>query len=201
MKTETTLASPTKYHARDFEHLLGMRGFSDKLLKDHLKIYQSYVAKTNESVEKLAYARNHDQNPAEITEIKRRLGWEHNGMRLHEYYFDNLGGIRPLSSSSTLASLIQFNFGTLNNWKKDFIHTGLMRGIGWVILYQEPKTENLFNVWIEEHHGHHLSGAQPLLVMDVFEHAYLPDYGMDRVKYIDAFFRNIDWEIVEQRTV
>jgi Fe-Mn family superoxide dismutase len=74
-----------------------------------------------------------------------------------------------------------------------------MRGIGWVVLYQEPRSGKLINAWINEHDVGHLAGARPLLVMDVFEHAYMPDYQLDRAKYIEAFFKNINWQAVDRR--
>ena len=75
----------------------------------------------------------------------------------------------------------------------------MIRGIGWVILYRDPFTGRLSNVWISEHNLNHLAGATPLLAMDVWEHAYMPQYGLDRAAYIQAFFKNINWNEVSQR--
>jgi Fe-Mn family superoxide dismutase len=74
-----------------------------------------------------------------------------------------------------------------------------MRGIGWAVLYRDPQTGRLINMWINEHDVAHLAGGSPILIMDVFEHAYMPQYGLDRAKYIEAFFENIDWDIAAQR--
>ena len=120
-------------------------------------------------------------------------------MRLHEFYFDNLGGKDALDKSAPLYQRIAKDFGSYDAWKKNFIATGLIRGIGWVILYRDPQTGRLFNTWINEHHVGHLAGGAPLLVMDVFEHAYITQYGLDRAKYISAFFDNIDWAKVGKR--
>ena len=120
-------------------------------------------------------------------------------MRLHELYFENLGGTTPLSTSSPLYLTFQKNFGSYDHWKEDFVGTGLMRGIGWAVLYQDPISGSLVNTWINEHDLGHLAGGAPLLIMDVFEHAYMPDYSLDRAKYIDAFFKNINWGPVNQR--
>jgi Fe-Mn family superoxide dismutase len=92
------------------------------------------------------------------------------------------------------------NFGSYDKWAADFKATGAMRGIGWAVLFEDPQTGRLFNVWINEHDVGHLAGGQPLLIMDVFEHAYLPDYGLKRGEYIQAFFDNIDWKAVEGRS-
>ncbi len=132
--------------------------------------------------------------------LKRRMTWEWDGMRLHEYYFENLGGGgEPLDKSSSIYLRLLKDFGSFEAWKKNFVSTGLIRGIGWVILYRDPQTGRLFNVWINEHDVGHLAGGDPLLIMDVFEHAYITQYGLDRGKYIGAFFDNIDWAKVAKR--
>jgi Fe-Mn family superoxide dismutase len=120
-------------------------------------------------------------------------------MRLHELYFENLGGHDALDKADPLFQKIVKDFGSWEAWKKSFVSTGLIRGIGWVILYSDPQTGRLINTWINEHDLGHLAGGAPLLVMDVFEHAYITQYGLDRAKYISAFFDNIHWEKVSQR--
>jgi Fe-Mn family superoxide dismutase len=91
------------------------------------------------------------------------------------------------------------DFGSLENWERDFRATGALRGIGWVILYYDSAAGRLFNVWVNEHDVGHLSGAFPILVMDVFEHAFMIDYGLKRADYIEAFFKAIDWSSVAKR--
>lgn len=201
-KLESAVAdlSQTAYQPKNYEHLIGTPGFSDTLLKNHFKLYQGYVANTNTALEKIAglMKEGKDRTP-EFSELKRRLGWEFNGMRLHEYYFDNMGGKDPLSADGALTKLINDNFGSFDRWQKEFISTGAMRGIGWVILYQDPASGRLLNFWIEEHQANHPAGGKPLLVMDVFEHAFITDYGLDRAKYIENFFKSINWTAVGQR--
>jgi Fe-Mn family superoxide dismutase len=82
---------------------------------------------------------------------------------------------------------------------KDFKATASMRGIGWVIMYQDMENGRLFNQWINEHDGGHPAGGNPILVLDVFEHAFITDYGLKRADYIEAFFKNIKWDVVEKR--
>jgi Fe-Mn family superoxide dismutase len=135
----------------------------------------------------------------EYAELKRRLGWEFNGMRLHEYYFENLGGPRPLDKNGPLGKKLAADFGSYEAWEKDFKGTGTMRGIGWVVLYQDPATGGLINFWINEHDVAHPAGGNPLLILDCFEHAYLVDYGLKRADYIEAFFKQITWAAVEGR--
>ncbi|MFZ2088048.1 MAG: superoxide dismutase [Desulfobaccales bacterium] len=188
------------YDAIEFSRLKGMKGFSDKALDLHFTLYQGYVKNTNllrSELQKMA-EQNQTATPA-YAELKRRFGWEFDGMRLHELYFGNLGGKDPLSPDSKLMKKIVENFGSFDKWAADFKATGAMRGIGWVVLYEDPKTGNLFNTWINEHDVGHLAGCTPLLIMDVWEHAYLSDYGLRRADYIQAFFDNLDWKAVESR--
>jgi len=189
------------YEAKDFGHLLGTKGFSDQLLKNHFTLYQGYVTNTNKLADALAaMAREGKAGTPEYAELKRRFGWEFNGMRLHELYFGNMAKEgKRLGQGSRLAKRIGEEFGSLEGWEKDFRGVGAMRGIGWVILYHDREGDRLFNAWINEHDVGHLAGATPLLVMDVFEHAYMTDYGIKRADYINAFFEAIDWGAVERR--
>ncbi len=185
------------YEAKNFESLLGTKGFSDQLLKNHFTLYQGYVTNTNKVADTLsAMAKEGKTGTPEYAELKRRFGWEFNGMRLHEYYFDNMTkGGKEIDKNTNLYKKIVADFGSYETWEKDFKATGAMRGIGWVILYYDGTEGRLFNTWINEHDVGHLSGAKPLMVMDVFEHAYMIDYGLKKADYIEAFFKAIDWTI------
>ncbi len=188
------------YEAKDYSNLLGIEGFSETLLKNHFTLYQGYVNNTNKLLDTLdAMLKDGKTGNPEFGELKRRLGWEWNGMRLHELYFENLGGDGILPQDSKLAKLINENFGSFDNWMKDFRGTGTMRGIGWVGLYQDVFSGRIFNFWINEHDVGHPAGCNPLLIMDVFEHAFMIDYGLKRADYIEAFFKNINWQEVEKR--
>jgi len=188
------------YEPKDYSQLVGMTGFSETLLKNHFTLYQGYVTNVNKLDDTLNRLRQ-EGNMAipEYAELKRRFGWEYNGVRLHEYYFENLGGTSPTPQEGRLTAKIDLEFGSYDEWEKDFKTTGAMRGIGWVILYQDPATGKLINTWINEHDAGHLAGGVPILIMDVFEHAYLTDYGLKRADYIAAFFKNIDWPVAEAR--
>jgi Fe-Mn family superoxide dismutase len=188
------------YTAKDYSNLIGMKGFSETLLKNHFTLYQGYVTNTNKVLEALdKLAKENKFSTPEFAELKRRLGWEFNGMRLHEYYFENLGGDGVLNKESKLYKKIVEDFGSYENWVAEFKATGAMRGIGWVALYQDPTNGKLINFWINEHDVGHPSGCNPLLIMDVFEHAFMIDYGLKRADYIEAFFKNINWQEVEKR--
>lgn len=188
------------YTAKDYSNLIGMSGFSEALLKNHITLYQGYVTNTNRLLKLLELLLKEDkEGTPEFAEIKRRLGWEFNGMRLHEYYFDTLGGDGVVGANSRLAQKKIKDFGSIEMWAKDFRGTGAMRGIGWVVMYQDIVSGRLFNVWINEHDSGHPAGCIPILVMDVFEHAFMLDYGLKRADYMDAFFKNINWKAVEDR--
>lgn len=189
------------YEPKKIEHLLGTEGFSDNLLNNHFTLYQGYVTNTNKLIDELAVLTKEGKTATlQYAELKRRFGWEFNGMRLHEYYFGNmLKGGKALDKNSALFKKIGNDFGSLENWEKDFKSTGTIRGIGWVILYYDVTVGQLFNVWINEHDVGHLSGLSPLLIMDVFEHAYMLDYGLKKADYIEAFFKAIDWLVVDER--
>jgi len=188
------------YEAKDYSKLIGTEGFSETLLKNHFTLYQGYVTNANKLMDTLAAMLKDGRiGTPEYAELKRRMGWEFNGMRLHECYFDNLGGKVALDKSGKLAKKLAENFGSYEDWEKDFRGTGAMRGIGWVILYQDNVSGKLFNQWINEHDVGHPAGCIPILVMDVFEHAFLTDYGLKRADYIEAFFKNINWGLVEGR--
>jgi len=188
------------YAAKDYAKLVGMEGFSETLLKNHFTLYQGYVTNTNKVLDTLdQLAKDGKLAAPEFAELKRRLGWEFNGMRLHEYYFENLGGKTNMDKNGKLAKKMVESFGSTDAWEKDFRATGAMRGIGWAVLYQDMASGRLMNLWINEHDVAHLAGCTPLLIMDVFEHAFMIDYGLKRADYIESFFKNINWMTVEAR--
>lgn len=200
-KEQMNQGTQANYQIKNFDHLLGkIPGLDDSLLKMHFKLYEGYVKNSNAVLQKIQDLSNRGQNRTpEFAGLKRILGWEFNGMLLHEYYFENLGGNNPLDANDPLYLKMKQDFGSYDLWKADFVATGLMRGIGWVVAYVEPKSGRLINEWINEHDLGHLSGATPLLVMDVFEHAYITQFGLDRSKYIEIFFNNINWDTVSKR--
>ncbi|MCR4283722.1 MAG: Fe-Mn family superoxide dismutase [Parcubacteria group bacterium] len=190
-----------KYETKNFEALIGTEGFSDTLLKNHFTLYEGYVANFNKLNDILIAMEKEDKfGSPEFAELNRRFGWEFNGMRLHELYFGNISKVgKEINKNADLYKKIEEEWGSYDMWEKDFRSMGAMRGIGWVILYYDKESGRLFNVWVNEHDVGHLSGATPLLVMDVFEHAFLTDYGLKRADYIANFMKVIDWNTVESR--
>jgi superoxide dismutase, Fe-Mn family len=200
------MGTSSSYQARQF-NLSGLKGISDQTLEMHFKLYEGYVKETNNLTQRIDEfisdgKVDQDEMPA-YSEITRRLGFEYNGMVLHEYYFDNLvsgGGTGDPDRASQFARAAETSFGSYEIWKADFVGIGKMRGVGWAICYQNPSNGRLSNHWITLHETGNVAGFNPILVMDVWEHAFLLDYKpAERPKYIEAFFTNIAWNEVEKR--
>ena len=185
------------YAAKDFKHLLGLEGFSDTLLTNHFTLYEGYVKNTNLLMEKLDAL---EAGTPEYYELKRRLGWEFDGMRMHELYFENMGKENNVfPEESSLGKKIIEVWGSYEAWKESFSKLGAIRGIGWVVLLQDNVTKKLFHAWIGDHHEGHILDTTMLVVMDCWEHAYITDYGIKRPDYISAFTKVIDWNVAEKR--
>jgi Fe-Mn family superoxide dismutase len=202
----TAPIKPKGYKPREFK-LSGLKGISDRTLEMHFGLYQGYVKNTNllteQLVEMFQQAKAEATNPA-YAEVTRRLGFEYSGMILHEYYFENMkrDGTGLPGASSKAAAAITGTFGSLENWLADFKAVGEMRGVGWAILFHDPVTGRVTNQWVTLHQDGVPVAFKPLLVMDVWEHAFLLDYKpAERSKYIEAFFQNVDWDTVERRVV
>lgn len=190
-----------EYFPQKFEKMSGAEGFSEKMLRNHFALYEGYVANTNKVINSIIDVLDGDKTATpEFAELTRRFGWEFDGMRLHELYFDNMVKSGSLFDAESLLGkkLIQ-EFGSYELWEKHFRAVGAMRGIGWAVLYLDDVTGTMYNAWINEHDGGHMVGAKPLLVMDVFEHAYMLDYGIKKAEYIEAFMKLIDWSVVSKR--
>jgi Fe-Mn family superoxide dismutase len=193
------------YRTKRFD-LSGLEGISDRTLEMHFKLYEGYVQQTNTLNERLAelYAGgkvDHEKVPA-FSELTRRLGFEYNGMVLHEHYFGNLhkGGGGAPDTRSVFRRAVEACFPSYDVWKADFAGVGQMRGVGWAICFQDPANGRVSNHWVTLHEVGAVAGFQPVLVMDVWEHAFLLDYKpAERGKYIEAFFANVDWRVVDQR--
>jgi Fe-Mn family superoxide dismutase len=199
------MTSTVSYKARQFD-LSGLQGISDETLELHFKLYQGYVKETNKLNEQIwEFIQDGKVDQEELpaySELTRRLGFEYNGMVLHEYYFDNLkkgAGTGDPDKSSQFLTAAAASFGSYDIWKADFIGVGKMRGVGWAICYENPTNGHLSNHWISLHEIGNVAGFNPVLVMDVWEHAYLLDFKTERPKYITAFFSNINWSMVESR--
>ena len=199
------MLNTNSYQAKQF-NLSGLKGISDQTLEMHFKLYEGYVKETNKLTDKISeFLRDGKVDQEEVpaySELTRRLGFEYNGMVLHEYYFGNMkqGGPGDPERTSGFFRAATESFGSYDIWKADFVGIGKMRGVGWAICYENPANGRLSNHWITLHETGNVAGFNPVLVMDVWEHAFLLDYKpAERPKYIEAFFSNIDWNVCDER--
>jgi len=197
------MADKTIFTPRDYSRLRGLTGITDEQIEVHLTLYEGYVKRSNALIQNVATLRQEGRAASpEFAEQSRRLGWELNGMRLHELYFDGLkpGGSAGLDEGSSLGAAAARQFGSLDGFKADLLGVARMPGVGWAISYADPVTGHLVNLWIEQHHEGHPAGWHPLVVLDVWEHAfsvYLKP--TEREKYLEDFFANVDWQVAAAR--
>jgi len=197
------MVGSSSYKAKQFD-LSGLNGISDRTLEMHFKLYEGYVKETNnlrEQIDKILSDGRVDQEemPA-YSELTRRLGFEYNGMVLHELYFDNMTKKPSGKAAARFRAAAEASFPSFEIWKTDFASVGKMRGVGWAICYLDPSHGQLSNHWITLHETGNVAGFVPILVMDVWEHAFLLDFKpAERPKYIEAFFANVCWDTVDRR--
>lgn len=195
-------AAQQSYTPKKFD-LAGLQGISDNTLQTHFGLYEGYVKNTNllhEQLAEMAAAGKAAGADPHFAELTRRLGFEYNGMVLHEYYFGNMTKNAGSEPGSAVKDAVAVTHGDFDVWKKDFSAVGGMRGVGWAIAYFDPHVQRISNHWITLHEDGNVAGFVPLLVMDVWEHAFLLDYKpSERSKYIESFFANVDWNVVQAR--
>lgn len=199
------MGTSTTYTAKTFD-LSDLTGISNETLAMHFKLYEGYVTNTNVLNQRIAdligSGTLDPTQSAAFSEMKRRFGFEYNGMVLHEYYFENMQkhGTGDPSTGDQFVNAATESFGDYDVWKADFMNTGKMRGVGWAAVYQDPSNGAISNHWINLHETGNVAGYKPILIMDVWEHAFIKDYApVDRPKYIEAFFANINWDVVNSR--
>lgn len=179
-----------------------LQGISTRSIEEHLKLYAGYVKHANLIETKIVeLQKDFDNNAYIIGELKRRLGFEFDGMRNHEYYFDQfVGGATEMDSSSALASKISNDFGSTDAWLESFKKLAMTRGVGWAILYYDKVSDKLVQTWVEEQQVGHLVGLDVILALDMWEHSYMLDCPPSEKKtYVEAFFKNLNWSVVESR--
>lgn len=185
------------YTTKDFTHLIGLAGFSDTMLNNHLTLYKGYVDNSNKLVKLLDTL---EKGSYEYYECKRRLAWELNGIKLHELYFENIStSPTSLDIATNIKAKIVSTYGDVDKYFESLRRNGMIRGIGWVLLMQDNKTSEIFHTFVSEHSGNVVIDAKILLVMDMWEHAYMTDYGIKKADYIESFIKAIDWNVVEGR--
>ncbi len=186
------------YKVKDFKYLLGLEGFSDNSLNIHFTLYEGYVNNINSILEGFRN-RSISHGSIEGAEVKRRLGWEYNGMKLHEIYFGSLSKTpNILNIESKLAKKIEETYGSFDNWVEIFKKIATIRGIGWTALAVDEEG-NLFTIWFEEHNTGLLANSKIILCIDMLEHAFIIDFGTKKLDYVNTFLKSIDWNICEER--
>ncbi len=200
----------TQYIAKDFTHLLEgssgttLAGFSDTMLSNHFTLYGGYVNNVNTLMTKMNEIRiermdGNEVRKEESAELHRRFAWEYNGMKLHELYFENMiKDSKGVNEDSNLYKALSERFGSFDNFLFNFKkNVAMFRGIGWVALIKRDDTLGV--IWIGEHDQGLLANSKILLIMDMWEHAYMTDYGIKKADYIESFIQNINWNMVESR--
>ena len=179
-------------------------GISKKAIDEHMKLYQGYVKHANliqDKVKELSSDR--EKNAYLLGELSRRFAFEFDGMRNHEYYFEQLeDGRKEISMDSPLNVQIAKDFGSVEEWFKSFVQLALTRGIGWAVLWYDPISKHLVQNWVDEQHLGHLNGLKFIYGIDMWEHSYLFDYiPADKRKYIDAYTQATNQEVAAKRFI
>ncbi len=176
-------------------------GISKNTIDEHIGLYNGYVKHVNLIQDKIAaFSLDMENNAYAISEMQRRFGFEFGGMRNHEYYFTQFeGGAKTLPEGS-LKELIVGGWGSVEAWHESFLRIALTRGVGWAMLYIDRKTNQLVQTWVDEQHLGQLADLDIVLALDMWEHSYMLDVPPSKKKsYIDAFFQNLNWEVVANR--
>ncbi|MCD5381341.1 MAG: Fe-Mn family superoxide dismutase [Candidatus Pacebacteria bacterium] len=191
-----------KYEPLTFD-IQEMKGISADTIENHLSLYAGYVKHVNVIREKIdSYNNDAENNEYAISEMQRRLGFEFGGMRNHEYYFAQFEAGAKKMPDGTLKSKMEERWGSFEMWLKSFRQIAATRGVGWAMLYHDPHTDQLVQTWVDEQHIGQLADLDIVLALDMWEHSYMRDYvSGDKGKYIDAFFDNLNWEVVAGRLV
>lgn len=196
----TLTPDPMSYTARTFD-LPELKGLSSEQVAVHLALYEGYVKHTNlilDTIQKLR-TEDADANAFVMNELRRRLGFEFDGMRMHEYYFEQFEG-GAQSSGTALQSIASEKYGSWDGFIAHIKEVAGTRGIGWVVVYHDPKAATLHTAFVNDHELGQLSGLPILLAVDLWEHAYMVDYKpAEKKTYVEAFLENVNWSVVEGR--
>tara|TARA_B100000508_G_scaffold41634_1_gene32507 strand:- start:2682 stop:3263 length:582 start_codon:yes stop_codon:yes gene_type:complete len=191
-----------KYEPLTFD-IPELKGISTETIEGHLGLYQGYVKHVNLIREKIgAYSSDPDNNAYAISEMQRRLGFEFGGMRNHEYYFSQFEGGAQALPDGALKAKIKQQWGSYEQWLTRFKEIAMTRGAGWAMLYHDPHTDQLIQSWVDEQHLGQLADVDIILALDMWEHSYMRDYpASEKKKYVEAFFDNLNWQVVSDRLV
>lgn len=188
------------YTSKTFE-LRTLKGISQQSLTEHVGLYNGYVKHYNLATDLMGKYVNEPDAQYIITELNRRRSFEYNGIKNHEYYFEDLSGeLIALDPNSTLAQKINETWGSFEGWRAEFEKIAMTRGVGWAILSYDPETGILQNGWVDEQHFGQLNGAQYIIGIDMWEHSYVADYQPSGKKqYIADFLDQASWKGAMER--
>ena len=190
------------YAAKTFD-LPELKGLSKKQIEVHLALYEGYVKHTNLIMERIQKLREEDTegNAFLINELRRRLGFEFDGMRMHEYYFEQFeGGPSSLAEDDTLAKAATEKYGSADGLVAHVKEVAGTRGIGWVVVYYDPRGKTLHTAFVNDHELGQLAGLPIVLALDLWEHAFMVDYvPAEKKTYVEAFLDNLNWSVCEMR--
>ena len=189
-----------EYPVRKFD-LSRVKGISREALDAHLQLYQGYVENTNKLLQVALAAKANPGKQPDPEGWVHRLGFEFNGMVLHELFFDQLRGPSgDLPSDGLLGEAADTSFGGVQGWRDHMIAVARTRGPGWVMSARDASSNRLLTFWIEEHEVGVPAGLEPVFLLDLWEHAYLHDFGVKgREQWVEAVLDNIDWKVIEDR--
>ena len=192
--------SDAQYEVREFD-LSKLKGISREAIDDHLHLYRGYVENTNKLLKVALAAKANQGKQPDPEGWVHRLGFEFNGMVLHELFFDQLRGPSgDLPSDGVLAEAADISFGSVKGWRDHMRTVARTRGTGWVMSARDWASNRLLTFWIEQHHVGVPAGLEPVFVLDLWEHAYLRDFGVrGREQWVETVLENIDWKVVEER--
>lgn len=181
-----------------------LTGISQTTMSEHLKLYAGYVKHANLIQTHIAeFKKDSEKYAYELGELSRRFSFEYNGIKNHEYYFEQLeGGSTPLSVGGELEKKIIATWGSFDAWVAEFKALAKTRGIGWAVLWYDRDRDLLLNNWVDEQHLGHLNSAQFIFGIDMWEHSFVADYQPSgKGKYIDEYIAQVNWAVVEKRLI
>lgn len=188
------------YEPKSFD-IPELDGISRQTIDEHIGLYTGYVKHVNLIHERIdAYNNEPDQNAYAIAEMRRRLGFEFGGMKNHEYYFTQFEGGAKDCPEGTFASMIETQYGSLDAFVEAFRSIAKTRGVGWVMTYIDRSENRLVSTWVDEQQLGQLADVDIVLALDMWEHSYMLDHPpSEKMQYVEAFFRNLNWEVVAAR--
>lgn len=189
-----------EFKPKSFE-IPNVQGISQRTIENHLELYQGYVDNTNHIRKELSEYDSDEDAAEDIAYRSRQIAFEFNGMKNHEIYFGHLvGGPSELPKDSLLEKEIVKGWGSFDEWLDEFRTLSMTRGTGWAVLWYDKNSDTLLNGWIDGQHIGQLQCAEPILMLDMWEHAYLMDHSSaDKDLYVQAFFGAINWQSVSGR--